>query len=112
MLRDPKQPRLELRTAPDDPEAAAALAALGAPIALFAAFARKPERAHAVAAWGRYYFSRQVSLTLRARKLIIDRATALCGADYEWGIHEAYQKALVVLSDAVERDFRIVEGVD
>jgi uncharacterized protein (DUF1330 family) len=25
---------------------------------------------------------------------------------------EAYQKALVVLSDAVERDFRIVEGVD
>jgi uncharacterized protein (DUF1330 family) len=25
---------------------------------------------------------------------------------------EAYQNALVVLSDAVERDFRIVEGVD
>ena len=25
---------------------------------------------------------------------------------------EAYQKALVVLSDAVERDFRIIEGVD
>jgi uncharacterized protein (DUF1330 family) len=25
---------------------------------------------------------------------------------------EAYQKALVALSDAVERDFRIVEGID
>ncbi|WP_329192015.1 MULTISPECIES: DUF1330 domain-containing protein [unclassified Streptomyces] len=25
---------------------------------------------------------------------------------------EAYQKALVVLSDAVERDFRIIEGID
>lgn len=25
---------------------------------------------------------------------------------------EAYQEALVVLSDAVERDFRIVEGID
>ncbi|MEU8438561.1 hypothetical protein AB0F18_37885 [Streptomyces sp. NPDC029216] len=25
---------------------------------------------------------------------------------------EAYQKALVVLSDGVERDFRIIEGLD
>ena len=25
---------------------------------------------------------------------------------------EAYQKALVVLSDSVERDFRIIEGID
>lgn len=89
MLRSSKQPRLELLAGPHDPVTASALAALGEPIALFAAFARRPERAHAIAAWGRYYFSRQVSLTLRARELIIDRTTALCGADYEWGLHVA-----------------------
>lgn len=35
-------------------------------------------------------FEVRVALTLRQRELIIDRTTAaLCGADYEWGIHIA-----------------------
>lgn len=90
---------MDLPTAPHDPATASALAALGEPIALFAAFARRPERAHAIAAWGRYYFSRQVSLTLRARELIIDRTTALCAADYEWGVHIAAFAAKADLDD-------------
>lgn len=28
-------------------------------------------------------------LTLRQRELVIDRTTALCGAEYEWGVHVA-----------------------
>jgi hypothetical protein len=39
------------------------------------------------AGWGRYYLSRQSALSLRHRELVIDRTTALCGADYEWGVH-------------------------
>jgi alkylhydroperoxidase family enzyme len=89
VLRNPKQPRVEPVAEPRDDATAAALAELGPPIALFGVFARRPDRAHAVAQWGRYYFSRRVALTLRQRELIIDRTTALCGADYEWGIHVA-----------------------
>lgn len=100
MLRNPKQPRLELPAEPHDTETASALAELGAPIALFAAFARTPQRAHAIAQWGRYYFSRQVALTLRTRELIINRTTALCGADYEWGIHVAVFAAKAGLDGA------------
>jgi alkylhydroperoxidase family enzyme len=87
VLRNPKQPRVEPAAAPHDHATAAALAELGAPIALFGVFARRPDRAQAIARWGRYYLSRRVALTLRQRELIIDRTTALCGADYEWGIH-------------------------
>lgn len=89
MLLIPKQPRVEPARAPYDDATAAALADLGRPIALFGVLARRPQRAHAVAQWGRYYLSRRVALTLRHRELIIDRTTALCGADYEWGLHIA-----------------------
>jgi alkylhydroperoxidase family enzyme len=89
MLRNPKQPRVEPVAASHDDATAEALAELGPPIALFGVFARRPDRAHAIAHWGRYYLSRRVALTLRQRELIIDRTTALCGADYEWGIHVA-----------------------
>jgi alkylhydroperoxidase family enzyme len=29
-------------------------------------------------------------LTLRQRELVIDRVTALCGSEYEWGVHIAF----------------------
>lgn len=99
MLRNPKQPRVELLAEPHDDATASALAELGPPIALFGAFARRPDRAHAIAQWGRYYLSRRVALTLRQRELIIDRTTALCGADYEWGIHIAVFGAKAGLTD-------------
>lgn len=87
MLRNKNRPRVVPVAAPHDAATVAALAELGPPIALFGVLARKPDRAHAIAQWGRYYLSRRVALTLRQRELIIDRTTALCGADYEWGIH-------------------------
>jgi alkylhydroperoxidase family enzyme len=63
------------------------LEALGPPIMLFRMFARRPERARAIHGWGSYYLSRRSALSLRHRELVIDRTTALCGAEYEWAIH-------------------------
>jgi alkylhydroperoxidase family enzyme len=87
MLRNSNQPRVTPVQPPYDAETAAALEPLGPPLALFRVFARRPERARAIHGWGRYYLSRQLALSLRHRELIIDRVTALCGAEYEWGIH-------------------------
>src|SRR5579872_3609430 len=30
------------------------------------------------------------NLTLRQREIVIDRTTALCGSEYEWGVHVAF----------------------
>lgn len=93
-------PRLSPLEPPFDEETAAALERLGPPIALFRLFARRPERARAIHGWGRYYLSRQSALSLRHRELVIDRTTALCGAEYEWGIHVAVYAAKAGLTDA------------
>jgi alkylhydroperoxidase family enzyme len=84
-----KQPRIAPLEPPFDDEAGAALERLGPPIQLFRVWARRPALARGIAGWGRYYLSRQSALTVRWRELVIDRTTALCGADYEWGVHVA-----------------------
>lgn len=91
MLLNQKQrpPRLPPVEPPYDAVTSDALDALGPPLAVFRLFARKPDRAHAIHGWGRYYLSRQLSLSLRHRELVIDRTTARCGSSYEWGVHVA-----------------------
>jgi alkylhydroperoxidase family enzyme len=84
-----KQPRIAPLEPPFDAAASEALERLGPPIQLFRVWARRPELAHAIASWGRYYLSRRSALTVRWRELVIDRTTALCGADYEWSVHIA-----------------------
>jgi alkylhydroperoxidase family enzyme len=86
-LRNSNQPRIAPVEPPYDAETAAAVAALGPPLGLFRLFARRPDRARAIHGWGSYYLSRRCALTLRQRELVIDRTTALCGCEYEWGIH-------------------------
>jgi alkylhydroperoxidase family enzyme len=86
----PGQPRVAPLEPPYDDGSAAALDLLGPPISLFRVWARRPDLARGIAGWGRYYLSRQSALSLRHRELVIDRTTALCGADYEWGVHVAY----------------------
>jgi alkylhydroperoxidase family enzyme len=39
-------------------------------------------------------------LTLRQREIVIDRTTALCRAEYEWGVHVAFFADRVGLTDA------------
>ncbi|MCU0447209.1 MAG: carboxymuconolactone decarboxylase family protein [Microscillaceae bacterium] len=40
------------------------------------------------------------SLTLRQREIVIDRVTAQCGSEYEWGVHVAFFAEKVKLSQA------------
>jgi alkylhydroperoxidase family enzyme len=92
-------PRIAPVEPPYDEDTAATLAALGPPISLFRLFARRPARARAIHGWGSYYLSRHLALTVRQRELVIDRTTALCGAEYEWGVHIAVFAAKAQLSD-------------
>jgi alkylhydroperoxidase family enzyme len=39
------------------------------------------------------------NLTLRQREIVIDRTTALCRSEYEWGVHIAFFAAKVGLTD-------------
>jgi Carboxymuconolactone decarboxylase family len=95
-----KQSRVAPLEPPYDDQAAAALASLGPPIQLFRVLARRPDLAHGIASWGRYYLSRKSALTLRQRELVIGRTTALCGASYEWGVHIAFFAAKAGLDAA------------
>jgi alkylhydroperoxidase family enzyme len=99
MPRKSKQARIEPLEPPYDDETAAALELLGPPIQLFRVFARRPELARGIAGWGHYYLSRRSALSLRHRELVIDRVTARCGADYEWGVHIAVFAGKAGLSD-------------
>lgn len=85
--------RIPPLTEPYEPEIAALLAAMMppgvAPIALFRTFAHNPQMARAMGPWGRYELSRQLSLTLRQREIVIDRVCARLGCEYEWGVHVA-----------------------
>ena len=60
------------------------------PIALFRTFAHNLPMATAMRAWGSYELSRQLSVSLRQRELVIDRVTARCRCEYEWGVHVAF----------------------
>jgi Carboxymuconolactone decarboxylase family len=90
MPRFSKQtPRITPVEPPYDRNTEAVLDPLGPPIQLFRVFARRPDLARGVHGWGQYYLSRRSALSIRQRELVIDRTTALCGADYEWAIHIA-----------------------
>jgi alkylhydroperoxidase family enzyme len=87
-------PRIEPVSEPYSPDVAARLAAMmppgEPPIRLFRTFVRNPPMTAGLNAWGSYYLSRELSLSLRERELVIDRTTARCGCEYEWGVHIAF----------------------
>jgi hypothetical protein len=112
MLRNPNQPRVDLVEPPYDDDTAAALDALGPAISLFRAFARRPDRARGIHGWGSYYLSRRCALSLRHREMAIDRTTALCGAEYEWGIHLALFATKAGLTDSQVRSLTIGTAAD
>jgi alkylhydroperoxidase family enzyme len=86
--------RITALEAPFDPDVAEVLEAMmpsGAPpIALFRTFARNLPMARAMHGWGGYELSRRLSLSMRQRELVIDRVTARCRCEYEWGVHVAF----------------------
>lgn len=97
-------PRIPPMSEPYPPEVVERLAALmpagQPPIRLFRTFVRNLPMAAGLNAWGSYYLSRRLSLSLRDRELVIDRTTARCGCDYEWGVHVATWGSRVGLTEA------------
>jgi hypothetical protein len=57
------------------------------PIGLFRTFAKNLPMTQAMSHWGSYELSRQLSLTLREREIVILRTCARCRSEYEWGVH-------------------------
>jgi alkylhydroperoxidase family enzyme len=76
-----------------------ALEAMGPPIKLFKLFSRNLVMAEAMTGWGSYELSKRLSVPMRIRELVIDRVTARCGAEYEWGVHVRYFADRVGLTD-------------
>ena len=56
------------------------------PIGLFRTFARNMAMTTAMNGWGGYELGRTLSLSKRHREIVIDRVTARCGCEYEWGV--------------------------
>ncbi|MCT2590967.1 carboxymuconolactone decarboxylase family protein [Streptomyces sp. N2-109] len=85
--------RITPTAAPHPPEVAAVLHRMmpgdEEPLALFRLYAHHLPLAEALHEWGAYELSRRLSLGLRDREIVIDRTCALCGCEYEWGVHIA-----------------------
>ena len=60
------------------------------PIGLFRTFVHNMPMTQAMGGWGGYELSKRLSLSMRDREILIDRTTARCGCEYEWGVHIAF----------------------
>jgi alkylhydroperoxidase family enzyme len=60
------------------------------PITLFRTFARNLPMAESMGTWGAYELGRRFSVGRREREIVIDRTCAMCGCEYEWGVHVAF----------------------
>jgi alkylhydroperoxidase family enzyme len=94
-------PRIEPLSEPYAPDVAAHLDAMSPgtpPIRLFRTLVRNLPMTTGLHAWGSYYRGPQRTLSLRQRELVIDRTTARCGCEYEWGVHIARYATKVELT--------------
>ena len=86
--------RIEPLSPPYEPEVEETLARMMPsgvdPIGLFRTFARNMAMTTAMHGWGGYELGRTLSLSKRQREIVIDRVTARCGCEYEWGVHVAF----------------------
>ena len=82
------------------------------PLKLFRTFARNLPFATAMGPLGGYMLSRGrdggANYDVRTRELVIDRVTALCGCEYEWGVHIASYARKAELDEA--QVYSIVHG--
>ena len=92
-------PRIEPLSPPYTPEQEARIGAYMRrdakvpPLAIFRTYARHPALQDAIKPLGRFHLipepGRSLSITLRAREIVIDRVCARCRCEYEWGVHVA-----------------------
>ena len=86
-----------LPLAPDVQEAIDVVMRGNPPLLLFTTLARDRRL------FGKFFSSGLLDrghLTIRQREIVIDRVTALCGAEYEWGVHVAIYAAKAGLTAA------------
>ncbi|MBI5275647.1 MAG: carboxymuconolactone decarboxylase family protein [Burkholderiales bacterium] len=108
MTCDDPLPRIAPLEPPFEPGLQAQLERInppGAPsvLALFRLLARHPELMDRMRVWGGYFLSPKSTLSLRDREVVIDRACARCGAEYEWGVHVAAFTAAAGFSEPQNR---------
>jgi len=70
------------------------------PLALFRVLIRHPKLAERMHPLGAFQLGKESSLALRDRELVIDRTSARCGCEYEWGVHTALLGARAGLDPA------------
>ena len=73
------------------------------PLRLFRTLARDVPLAHAMYPLGSFFLSRRFALGKREREIVIDRVTARCGCEYEWGVHAAAFGAAAGLDEPLLR---------
>jgi alkylhydroperoxidase family enzyme len=59
------------------------------PLRVMRTMAQNRQMAQAMTDWISYELSTALSVDLRAREIIIGRTCALCGCQYQWGLHVA-----------------------
>jgi len=79
------------------------------PILLFRTFAQNLPMTQAMRGWGTYELSRELSLTMRDREIVIDRTCARCRCEYEWSVHVAFFAERVGLTP--EQNTSLVGGM-
>ena len=84
-------PRIAAAEAPYTPEIEVALTRIMPmgvpPLILFTTLARNPRVFQRFMAGG---LLDKGSISLREREIVVNRATARCGSEYEWGVHIAF----------------------
>jgi alkylhydroperoxidase family enzyme len=71
------------------------------PLRLFRTLARNLPLAEAMRPLGSFLLSRRFALGKREREIVIDRVSARCGCEYEWGVHATAFGAAAGLDDAL-----------
>jgi alkylhydroperoxidase family enzyme len=88
-------PRIAPLDPPYDPETAESLSkwmppgSKIEPLKLFRTLLRNPEISSRLRALGSGILGPRSSIAPREREILIDRTAALCGCEYEWGVHAA-----------------------
>jgi len=102
-------PRIAPLDPPYDPDIAEALArwmppgSKIEPLKLFRTLVRSPEIGSRLRALGAGILGPRSLIAPREREILIDRTAALCGCEYEWGVHAAAYGAAVGLTPAALR---------
>ena len=112
-------PRIAPLDPPYDPEVPEALAkwmppgSKVEPLRLFRTLMRSPEISSRLRALGAGILGPRSLIAPRDREILIDRTSALCGCEYEWGVHAtAYGEAVGLTAEIFGNENKILVSAD